>query len=300
MSTRSLIPLLVAVALEVPCLADADDDPRTLAGHGFTPLRTVDYPFVVTSVGGDTTGGYLRIPVGAPEGPTAKLSSLQLDFEGRFAVVDWLDLEVGGLATLVSGRNPAGVFTVGGDVGYGGRAGVTARILRAKRFYLSASVEGEAWRLESVVPLRAVADRGSQLKVTGALYQGAIALSAAVALDELIGVEASGRGEVRQVRLDGHDVEGTASGGLGFSFDLLHMGVPLSVVLGGRVSYQIDQVAPEMAAIVLQRMDRVTGDAELGLYYTGREDLELGLVGLASLGADERRFFSTLSISYYW
>jgi hypothetical protein len=288
---------------------------RTLAGHVFVPTTLVPGPFATTSfstqmiimggssmaeiqVGDETFSGAMDFAgIGA-------FAQYEYSFLDHFSVRAWLD------DLIFSGLSGQAVILIGSEVQGGFGAGATASMKLGDR--VRAAVLLDAGYTPSVALTIAEAiDRvidscespsgcdvsaGSAVEIENVLKVEP-AVSLAVAVSRWLGVTTN----ASYVYLDS-DAETSASNGvqLGAALDVdlkPAMGYPLG--LSGQFSWT--------APVGESSLQHVT-DAGVGIYYTGREELAVGVQILGRRWSIQPGFadtewsayFTTIGLRYYW
>lgn len=291
---------------------------RTLAGHAFVPFSSVKWPFALTRFFSNTTLGLIELPVVARIGEgmsevtieeEGELVALGEEFTLELALAKWLAVEVGVLGTGVAGSNDAGSFLVGANGAYGGRFGVLFRLLELDRFYLSWRFDGVGLRTDGIIPSRLfdVSEEGgfmvdlTRLRVTGTIARGSTSLASALALASWLGLQVSGTAEIQSAEFgEIGDRTWMLTGAAGISLNFSSLGLPVAFLAGGRVDRVFEDDIEVVRLPAFERGQETTGEVEGGIYYSGREDFDLGIAGSTSVGSDVERFLGSIRFAYYW
>jgi hypothetical protein len=271
-----------------PVAAQERSNRRTLAGHSFIASSLVSDPFVGTYIRTITGGGRaldLQVPVYNLDGDQiASLGGniayflLGLGYQQQLAKWVALRVSVSGSARL--GTNHISLLAEGATAVYGGTFGATFRLIEKRRFYFSATAEARSNSLYGVSPLTFAqkviesggVDSTTQLLSSGDNWRLVGGLRAAYAFAPWVGL--TGLVEYGPAKRFFANEEGERNtrqltmGGLA-SVDLRPgTGVPIGFT--GSVRYQSegdqgDDLASRQAIL------------GLGVFYTGRRDLSLGL-----------------------
>jgi hypothetical protein len=281
-------------------LVDRPRGGRTVNDHVFIPFRLVESPFVATSFGTSTGAGVatLRTPDERPANVTAFRQSFSLEI----AATRWLGFELGGGAFLIAGVNAPGALNIGAALAYGGRVGVVARLFRSRRLYLSARLGGLALSTEGIVPSRLVETEGvrelGDPRVSGRFLRLAGSVQLAVAAFPWLGIQTSVTAFGQRIDSEGRG-DGTSGvhASLGVEFDFSPFRIPFAVILAGRFTHT---GAPDVQVVSMDPLGRPQGALELGVFYSGRENLVLGLSTLGHYASRDRRLGPEIVFRYFW
>ncbi len=291
-TTRCLSAVALVSTLLVLAVASAEgqDVPkaRTFGGHLFQVPGFIDGPFTGTYLRTTTGAGRalgLELPLYNLEGvPIDTLSGniaffvLGLDYQQR--LTRWLALRVGFSGAARLGTDYLSLLAEGFSAIYGGNVGATLRLAETRRFFLSAGVDARSNKLYSISPLdfaKSIIDSGLTDSSTALLSKGnnwrfVGGLRAAYAFAPWIGV--LGVAEVGPATRVFADTTGerkatqfNIGGSLGIDFRP-GTGVPVGIV-GSFLHQSINDRATDVGG-----KQQTTG---LGVFYTGRQDLSLGL-----------------------
>lgn len=279
---------------------DRDRGGRTVNGHVFVPMRLVEWSFVATSFGTTTSAGIANLLT--PNERDANLAAFRQSFSLEIAATRWLGFELGGGAFLLAGVNAPAALNVGAALAYGGRIGVVARLFRSRTVYLSARIGGRALRTEGIVPRRLVESVDTPELASPLISGRFLRLTGAV---ELALAPAAWLGIQSSVAVFGQrvDSEGRGDGtfgmhaSLGVAIDFAPFRVPFSVLVAGRFTHM---AVPEVQVLALEPVGRPQGALELGIFYSGRDDLVLGLSTVGYYAENDRRLGPEIVFRYFW
>jgi hypothetical protein len=269
-------------------------------GHAFIPFRIVEWPLVATSFGTTTGAGIARLT--APSERDANVAAFRQSFSLEIAATPWLGFELGGGAFLVAGVNAPGALNVGAALAYGGRISVVARLFRSRWVYLSARLGGQALRTEGIVPRRLVDTEGEPTLgdplISGRFLRLSGSVNLALAPVPWLGIQSSVTMLGQRVDSEGRgDGTHAVHAALGVAFDFAPFGVPLSMYLGGRVAYA---KVGDVQVVAMDPVGRPQGALELGIFYSGRENLVLGLSTIGHYSSRDRRLGPEVVFRYFW
>jgi hypothetical protein len=291
------------------------DDVRVLRGHTFLFPILQSPSFVSTHVGvrlGVARQDVPDLPIGRLGSTDVLLQGLQNTLDLGLGLTDWLGLQGFARATLVTGANPRSLLIDGASQDVAGKAGAIVRVWRnensgtqlsaranvgyAKGYELtvlplvSGIVNNPLLTLEEVVQgnlsqLIRVPTR--ETSVDGGAYL-AQALSRTFSLQASANAEYAWRARepfdpVANVRLtqDTHAVRINLAAAL--AADFAPHGVP--VALMGEYLF----IAGEETEVDLPDRTLSTSTFALGVYYSGRPNLQVGLGATTTLNAPRRR-----------
>jgi len=285
---------LIAVALGASA-AVAGETGRTLAGHTFLSSNAMTDPFITTYVRSSTGFGVATDVLTVAEGPYGDEVTLEgdvvylmLDFEYQYAFTDWLAVRAS-----ASGYGRTGIdeeTAVSPGLSGGGTTGIgaTFRVWTAETAQISITLDGAMSSLTALTPLDFLKEvledgfDGDNSLVEGfEVWNTRAGLSGAWAPSEWVGFMAfwaQGVGEAHDTDTElEYSVGGLASLDLG---KLTR--VPVGILLSGKTDSFVYYGADLAEGVV---------DARVGVFYTGRPGLQVGLEGsknwLPRLGDDE-------------
>lgn len=290
------------------------EENRSVGGHSFAPFRTVAFPFVATRFGSATSVGVAEFK----ESPRA----LDFEFEGNFATLReevlfgvalrrWLGLELSLEGAVFGGTDRDGALIIGANGALSGSAAVVVRLVKTKRFVLSIRGRGRATRFEGISPVRVFdafrAEEGLSLSnlsasFDGQAYAGSGEVAAAIGLSPAFGLQASARAGGRSIDVSTiqEEEEGFVEGALGVSVDLSRAGPGLRLAAGGRVGRDFGDDESDLQLAAVLPSERWRFEPEVGIYYSGRPDFELGLGLTGLLTENDKRAEASIRMDYFW
>jgi hypothetical protein len=284
---------------------------RVLNGHYFVPLRTVDWAFVGTRAGLFLGGGLTRFV--ADESNTLDPEFFE-DLEAAFleqrahlqiGVFDWLAIGAAAQLDSVVGTDVPSAIEFGGHASGTFLGDVAVRVVRTERLQLGGRVQAGFLTGAGVVPSRLVRtaevreddtivfERGSvTVDADGTLVRPAV--TAAYALGPALGFQASAAYAWRSLEIFGRDedVQEVALA-IGATFDAREVLLPAAVAGAYRLTIPVDPATD------------LVHDAEVGLYYSGVANLNVGAalqVALRDADAEgiQERVAGWLQMNYFW
>jgi hypothetical protein len=285
---------------------------RELAGHAFIPSVLARDPFATTYFESRTAAGLaegdgpLFDATGAKRGTRDyQLAALSEAFELQVAPLRWLALRAGGAGTAYSGTTARSVVGLGASGGFEGDLGLTVGANLGPRVRLGALFDFTYGRRDSLDVLRGVSQSIGNRQIQAPAFRetnkGASfrpALCAAMALHQSLGL-------VVNVQYDHETEEGITLVETGD--DSLAAGVVLDLDFEPLVSFPLDLLAGyRFTAPLGQEGAHRAHAVDAGFFYTGRRELDLGVVlGLRRFPATPRGVeldaaLATLSMRYYW
>lgn len=285
-----MCPLVAVMVMgtAVPAFAQERSNNRTLGGHSFVTSSIVADAFTGTYIRTITGAGRavgLEVPVyGLDSNVIATLGgnigflSLGLGYQQRLA--KWVAIRASFSGAARTGTNHITLLAEGASAVYGGTFGATFRLVEQKRFFLSAIAETRSNSIYAINPLDFVRDviaSGTADSTTSLLEKGnnwrlVGGLRTAYGFSPLLGVAGLVEfGPATRFFADEGGERNTSQFSLGGSVSLDLDGttrVPIGFV--GSLLYQSEN----------DRGDDIAGRQAtfgLGVFYTGRNDLTLGL-----------------------
>ena len=250
---------------------------RVVNEHRFIPFQVVTWPLVTTRFAAITSLGALWAELHGDRKTT--LVTLQESFQIEWAILEWLGIEGHLLGSTASATDVSSIIRTGLSYAYGGQLALVGRLFARGPFYLSARIDGEELKFQSFVPARLAGGvsigrdgpgvDGSRIAERGRLYRLRPSLNLAVGIRRWLGVQASAAVDIDfQSRERGDDgVYTTLDLGLGASFDLNQVHVPISLLLGGRMLHDFGATPPFVAA--LQPSGQNRGQVEVAITTPG-------------------------------
>jgi hypothetical protein len=283
---------------------------RELAGHSFIGTQLTRDPFCTTYFDNRTGAG-----VAEGQGPRYNLAGEQVgerdyslaalaeSVEFQLGILPWLAFRVGGNGTVYSGTSAASVLGIGASAGYEGQLGVTAArpigerlrvgayfdYIHSRRFVFDV-LGGVGQSLRD----RAVAESTFLQESKGPLL--APGVTAALGLHPALGLVGS-----VQYR---YDTESDAL--IGTDRNTLSEAIAADLDFGKLIGLPLGILAAYRATQPLGGDDTTWAHAlDLGFFYTGRRDLDLGLQagGRRFPGKRDRTFDAAIGVfvmRYYW
>lgn len=295
---------------------------RTVGGHEFSEIEAAAWPFVTPRVS-SVTGFGLATFEGRSEALAidfeGDFASFREEFTAAFAANDWLGFEISLLAGVFGGTDQVGALVVGANGGITAGAAAVVRLLETDRVYLAARVDAEATQAEGLGPSRIVDTIGSAdgevrfrelpLSDLGLQYDGNVlstagTIAAAIGLGRSFGVMTSvALGWERFDVADSVDNVGVLAGGIALSLELIELaGVPLQTVAGARLAWDFgadDDAQGVLLSAVLPAED-LRVEPELGVFYTARPELDLGVTVTSVLSDEDDRIRLNMHLGYFW
>lgn len=277
------VGLIALVALAAPSAAHADPAERVLNGHRFMPSANLPAPFLASYVRSSTGGAIFELPllsvdIGGEEVGLVKGNVLYLTqgFEYQQQVTNWLAVRALGTGLGRGGIEGSSILAQGVSWGGGGALGATARLWRGDTAQLSGSFDisgGNIWGINLIDFVADIIENGwtedSSIVASTTVSYPRASLLGAWAPQPWLGL--TGYFSAGWMQLWGAE-EGTAEalgGGLTAGVDFAAIG---GTPVGLQLSYEIDPFLMLGDDSSVQ-LSSISG----GIFYTGREDLGLGL-----------------------
>ena len=261
---------------------------RQLGGHTFVPSGLIADPFIGTYLRTTTGAGKalnLQLPLYNLEGEpldtlSGDLAFFLLGLEYQQRLTKWLALRVGASGAARLGTDYLSMLAEGVSAIYGGEIGATFRLVEGRKYLLSAGAEARSNKLYSVSPLdfaRDIIENGLTDSATALLSKGtnwrlAGNLRGAYAFAPWIGaIGIFELGPATRVFADSTEGRNTTQVSLGASVsaDLL----PITRVPIGFAASFLHQSMNDKTTDIGGKQNT----SGLGVFYTGRPDLSLGL-----------------------
>ncbi|RKH22716.1 MULTISPECIES: hypothetical protein [Corallococcus] len=311
--------LLLAPVMTAGAVSSDEGTPplnRQLGGHTFQLPIFQQSALITTHVGireGVARYSVPAMPTGGIERRDLWLLGLQSTLDLGLRLTDWLDLSVFARATSVIGANVVSLVTDGGSLDSVGQAGVGVRLLRS---------EASGTQLT----LRAVGGLTKERQLTLLPFIRAITNNPLLTVDDVLNGQAR---EYLLVPASEKSVTGGVflAQSLGPAFSLQASAIadyawrtskPFDAVAGGRVEQKTEATRVNLAAALTADMGPPLGipiavmgeylfttgwrtevelpdhtlhshSLALGVYYSGRPHLQVGLGAAATLDAEPRR-----------
>lgn len=333
------VALLVAVVAERVCRAEKSGDDaaraaeeshrpakrgRSVGGHNFAEFRTVVWPFVSTRVTSVTALGLAEF--------TQSPRALDVEFKGKFstfreefllglAPTRWLGFELFFEGGILGGIDRPGSLIIGFNTGATGGGAIALRLFEAERFYLSARALGKVTHFEGIAPVRVLdaleLDEDGDISIEslesiplssfepsfdGEVFTGAGELASAFGFGRLLGVQASVRLGWRKIDSSPTETEseGSVECGLGLSLDLSSSGLAAQLLAGGRVAWDFGDDQSDIMLSSVLPSEELRVEPEVGLFYSGRPNLELGLAVVGLISDNDKRGEASVRLGYFW
>jgi len=290
---------------------------RSVGPHSYSQFGVIEWPFVATRAASRTGLGVDQFTLRGLD------PDRDFEVEGEFAeitqsflfdirLLDWLGLEIEARGGALAGIDSVGALFVGGN-GFAGLAvsGV-ARLVETDVLLLSARLGLSGFAAVGLAPARVVtAFLGDGTRPVARIrpdFDGNIegiggSLTAALTANEWLGFMGSLLVNGRRIEIDDNDeTEGNIAGAVGVSFNFGPLGVPFQLLVGTRVNYNFGDDFLDVSLAVLESVDDVRVEPELGFFYADpdRPELELGLsTGFAFTGISERARLR-VNLAYWW
>lgn len=282
---------------------------RIVNGHRMIPFQVVDWPIVTTRFSSVTALGPFHVQVTGQRGRTANLLALRESFTFAWALTRWLAVEGQVSGGMASGTDFKSIIRVGLSYAYGGRLSLLGRLFARGPVYLSLRVDGSVLSVEDAVPQRLLdtveVDDGEvrfqrpRIVRNGKDYIATPSLALAVGATRWLGFQASGGMRLDWLDLGANaDFKSTIALGAGVSLDLDVIGLNLTILAGGRFLYDIEERQAYITAFGVR--NRTRGEAELGFFYSGRRDVDIGLAIVSEVGGKNASVIGNAVINYYW
>jgi hypothetical protein len=317
-------PLMLAAACAVApirgraaesCDGEAAKD-RDLNGHRFSRFGIVSWPFVSALVGSRTGYDIARFDVsrevlGRNITATGHFVSVRQAFEAEVKLAPVFALELEANGTGIFGTNGSGALVVGATGAMGGSVGGVLRLAGTEDLSLVARLTLSDVATTSLLPAsaidsvtvngNAVSFDTSGLFPTGSWLSLTPSVAMAYGLSPLVGFQGSASFALQRVTLgDARDEDATLSLSAGASLDLNHVSVPVSFLLGGEYQRDFGRSPTDLTLDALDSTGLNRGYAEVGLFYIGRPNLELGLLLASEFAGHDDRGFARFRLAYFF
>lgn len=298
-----------ASAQEVPCEPAPLLD-RTLGEHEFIPSRLVRDPFTATFVAFTVAYGYAwttgpRIDVlGRSFGERDyEIGGIIQSVEAGVRFVDWFSLRLSGTSTVFTGLGGEAALVVGSSALFTGQLGATFGLPVGARSRLALTFDA-AWKPQWDVLIAAAIERAireSAVRSANLLVRSndlflVPGLAGAFGFNRTFGAGF----DLQYVHTRRDVVNGDVD-----HFGAFAAGLQLNADLAAATSIPIAFVGAYRVAVPFEGSEETDHEVGLGLFYSGRRELVLGLD--ASVRWFELRrvldttaLFVTATIRYYW
>jgi len=277
---------------------------RSLAGHRFVPFIIVDWPFIDSDFVSTSSLGIFRLEleplpiVGRVLRDTdGDVVAAAQSFRGSWAITRWLGINARLTAAEIVAIDVPSAFEIGAHGAYGGDGGVALRLIRSERFQLTARFDVGWAKTEGVLPSRLP----SSPLTEGRIFTTARpAAAAALTLAPWLGLQASFSAARRQRDLDhdGDDTSWLIAGAVGASLVLAPL--PILFEAGYELSDEEGRDLNIVSTEILLGAEDLRHRGELGIYYHGHADLDLGAAVTFELTDDDRRGMGHVRLAYYF
>jgi hypothetical protein len=295
---------------------------RTLAGHTFLFPGTHRGPFVTTDFGIALGAYQESIPsVPLPFGGTADLSILGAITVANLGVkiLDWLGVQASGTGLAVFGSDGSSLLYAGGKANYGGYVAPIVRLARIKSSGTQISARAQVgWMSGDAIDLprflvvgrTAIASVSSAPDATAAaagiargIIQGGIArtaltssdafgltgsVEAAQAIGPMVGIQAAVALERRVIGLTFHDPSSGDFRNSATRYDMLFDvsaewdGSSVHVPVAAILEYELNGRLSDTGEDELDESSSTVHLLGAGIYYSGRQNLQVGLFAATS------------------
>jgi hypothetical protein len=298
------------VSAAPPAQAEAASGPRELADHVFTPSELLVEPFTATRFRITTGFGGVRsssvdVDLSGRELGTKRdynQGAFLQSFEQQVALLPWLALRANGTATVYSGLTTQSVLVLGSAVQLGVGGGLTAGYTVAPSIRLAVIADVQYSPAEDIDVLNAVTTSIQQREVSSSALLTTThstplraGLAGAFALAPSLGLTANARYEHTFGDQSALTRQDSFMGAAALDLDLRRL---TPVPLGLLAAYQV--IVPFNTG-----RDELWQYVNGGLFYTGRDQLVLGLeMGLRRFPQRSRITSDGLTAQvvcrYYW
>ncbi len=284
----ALATVTALLTVAPPIAGQGRPNRRTLGGHSFITSSNVGDPFMGTYIRTTTGAGRaldMQVPVYDLDGDqigtlSGNIAFLQLGLAYQQQIVRWLALRASFTGSARVGTNHVALLAEGASAVYGGTFGASFRLVEKDKFLLSALAETRSNSLYAISPLQFVydvIDGGTIDSTTGLLAKGDNwrligGLRTAYAFAPWIGITGIVEyGPATRFFEDESGERNTSQFSLGGTVSVdLNPGTNVPIGFVGSLLYQSEN----------DRGDDIAGRQTLfglGVFYTGRDDLSLGL-----------------------
>jgi hypothetical protein len=304
-----ILPIAATLASQPAVADDAYGEPfapRTIAGHRFVPSSLVLWGFVDSTFAMTTSAGYEHFDRGFDVDPAladlvagsrneVRLIGVAHSFTGAAALAPWLAVTGRVTSAVEIPRGAVSALVVGAHMNTGLEGGLVLRLVRLPSFQISARGD-YGWADDRDIQPRLAP---ASLFVNGHIQTLRPALIAALALSRAFAVQASGSYTWRWFDIEETDDVQTLTGALAVSLSLYP--APVTILAGGQVDHEWGRNFETAAEEVLLGNSDHHTRGELGLFYTGRRDLDLGAVATYQFsGSNDRRWLGNIRFGYYF
>jgi hypothetical protein len=278
---------------------------RVLAGHAFVPLELVSWPFITTYFGVGIGGGLMQQNgVGIDTSGSANTSAINMAALAErinlsIGLLDWVALRGHFAGLMVSGASLDELLGFGAYFQYEAGGGAQVRIYKSRHLMLSAGVDFRASEGKLITPGVAVQQAMTTLDLDSASdallhdissWGVTPTVTGAVALGSMLGVQSSLGFDIGSDDTDGESESRKGiMWGIGLALDFNPIHVPIAFPF----AYQLSTTFGDSG-----KAEHVM---EVGAYYSGRTNLDLGLSFNTTLGDnDQKIYLGFLRMNYLW
>ena len=303
LATQVLVPQAAVAAAEAP-------EPklsRQLNGHNFVRSELVAWPFPSTYFGSSFGVGLFSydVPQGIDANGNAQALTItaaaltpRLDF--GIGIADWIGVQLGVNGAVATGTNVDSALNFGAffQAQFGGR--VVGRLWRGDKLQVAAALGGEYSFGKLINPLLVVSEllsggdfTASKLLLNVTSWNLGPEAMIAYAPLRLLGFQSSVAFRIGKTETgdNGSTTDKALAWAIGATFDLSSV-VPLAVP----IVYQLAvPIATEAGGD-----SRAQHFVEGGLVYSGRSNLDLGVLVSTQLKSDSKQYVGVFRMYYHW
>jgi hypothetical protein len=274
-----------------------------MAGHSFLPSNLVVWPFVTTHFGTTTGFGLAKWQRTGQddEGNTIEdsmtLGAFNEAFDLGIAFTDWLGIQARFGGNINAGANLTSALSVGAIFSAQTEGGLVLRLFQGGGFHLAIKAGAgylNGKRLQPLEMLQVDENGGLSIqrsrlltKVSG--WDVGPTLMMAYAPAAWFGMQTSFTFNYGKLTFSDTTMENkNISWGAGVNFDARSIGFPLAIP----VVYQLDRALEDDA--------KLEHRTESGFFYSGRDNLNLGLSMATKLGDEDKEYLGEFRMVYYW
>lgn len=275
---------------------------RTLAGHVFVPSNLAVWPFVTTHFATTTGAGLARYGRDGQDEEGNPVDSLMLgafgeSFDLGIGFTDWIGIQARFGGQLLAGANLPSALSAGAFFMTQVEGGLVGRIFQGGGFHLAARMGGSYLNGKRLQPLDMIqTDEAGNLSIDRKRLMTKVkgwgvgpALMAAYAPASWFGMQTSFAFDYGKLTMADITVDNKAlRWALGVNFDGRDLFLPIAIP----VVYQLERV--------LEEEGKLEHRTESGLYYSGRQNLNLGLNVATKIGGEDQEYLGEFRMAYYW
>lgn len=282
----------------------ARTEQRDLGGHTFLSSAATPWPFIGTTFSSSTGGGLFSIKMvgrdqdGAPLRRTLRLAAFGEGFALSVRALPWLSVNASVTGVVISGVDVEGALNVGATASYAFGGGASVRLLRSASSLLTLRGDARGVKGYGIVPLRVVDsvsvdgngnvvfDRGKLLTRSSQAVLD-LSLVGAHAVTPWLGVTAAVTFTTARIRY-GETTRSEQAVALSVAGSLRGEGAPVGVPFGYRLTAPFTDGASAEHSV------------EAGVMYSGRRNLDLGVVGVGTVAGDTQQVLAEIRMAYFW